>query len=292
MQYNRRTGQFTKTITIRSDFPIVFQPITLSHGSEHRHIIDVKRAPAFRIQDLPPELRNNIYRFVLQEDGPVRIEAYKNSEERRARRPVRESFVNQMSTIGGRRYIDHYGQVPSDYSLLRVNKQFNAEASPIAYSHTFEFGRIAIMGLFLESIGEQSRYVKNISLPNPGGWSPGDGRKHFGLLMGASGLRKLVVEVDTISRGSGRAHNKVSVGNFVSAIMPLMKKLHRERKGFSGAESVLEIVKVTGRRVFCGHGGFKCKNETEECGNCVQGRESAVVLDGMVRKMLAKALKI
>lgn len=98
--------------------------------------------------------------------------------------------------------------------------------------------------------------------------------------------------MDTISRGSGRAHNKVSVGNFVSAITPLMKKLHRERKGNAGAESVLEIVSVTGRRLFCGHGGFACKNLGEECGNCVQGRESAVVLDGMVRKMLAAALKI
>ncbi|EME85340.1 uncharacterized protein MYCFIDRAFT_88756 [Pseudocercospora fijiensis CIRAD86] len=130
----------------------------------------------FRFSDLPTELKVRIYGYVLilGETGCVTLDTHNwwSSDFRRSRQKcVTKGFkrTDKSPWHKGLKWEEQeakwVGGEPSPFSLLLVNKEINAEATPIAYgSNCFDIKSYPIARSFAKTIGANLKHLTMIRL--------------------------------------------------------------------------------------------------------------------------------
>ncbi|PPJ56977.1 hypothetical protein CBER1_00497 [Cercospora berteroae] len=187
-----------------------------------RVIIEVLTKAGFRLFDLPPELRERIYGFVFAEPTGYKIDIYRSSIRMDAQRDFLEGIFLKKVVHGGdfRNVRTHKGQKwddqrlkwiggpPNVLSLLRVNRQIHAEATPVAYG-TNRFvlysNKFACAQRFIRVIGPSAQFLRDIQIRDISSLK----QLHHILmaLSNAPGVRRLVVP-DLLATVSARSAAK------------------------------------------------------------------------------------
>lgn len=118
---------------------------------------------------LPPEIRKEIYSYLLVEEKRIVISRFK---EQKQHRPVRMgSYRNSNHTDS---IYDHDDRKwtkapPGCDALLLVNKLVSQEASQVLYGlNHFAFEHSAALQSFLECVGNSRQHLRHIALMSQG----------------------------------------------------------------------------------------------------------------------------
>ena len=235
-----------------------------------RHALILEPTTGFRLLDLPPEIRANIFSLLLEENKPIRIEAFKlKGKDRRA---VRESFESKHTRLHKNlQWDDSKGKwldlPPSAYSLVRVSKHVSREVLPIAFGkNKFEFARTAELNIFLESIGSMRKYLRHIRLPDNRAYTAGRGAITFRNLLPAMDLRSIVINHTTICNTGGRDSRGVTLRDLIKDMEPYLRVLHASLTARDSHVIVLDVVRVVSKKCDgCLGNGYNCGQQNKDC---------------------------
>ncbi|KAK1076437.1 hypothetical protein LTR33_008949 [Friedmanniomyces endolithicus] len=172
--------------------------------------------------DLPPEIRNEIYSLTLCSDTPAKIDAERRLTEGLPRRPR----VHVRSRTDK---IPHLNA-----TLLRISHRIYAEAAPILYgANTFSFVSESTLHTFLEMIGDSRKYVRRIEI-----MYIGDSR----VLRSALHLLKQAKQLESFECQPGMLRRLFLKKNQVKALLPWLKTLQKGAQGVAGRKGALEIL--------------------------------------------------
>lgn len=225
---------------------------------------------AGKLEDLPAEIRNTIYKMVLADSDVVRLKTYSPRDDVafvvngvKSIRVVR----NQVAPVGHKRDSRHRGQelkmvgkgkewveIPVKHALLEVNKAVRAEAAPILYrTNVFELETIRALDYFLIQIGDENKsYLRNIelrSLPSAP-WKPEDEveidvvpyqvRAMFRL---ASSPNLRTISINSLPEW-GEDRDEESIARYVAACMPALKTLRRSYRANEIKADIFDVLRI------------------------------------------------
>jgi hypothetical protein len=181
------------------------------------------------LQKLPAEIRNTIYKMLLQPTDALR-------------------FYRKASVT----YPWHYElyTIPCDElnntAILRANKQIFHEAATILYgSNVFTFSDAWTMRHLLGQMSTRMRgLIRHVSFDEPGAYIKSMMKVSRPLLKESRALRTLKFHHDTICNGQkgGDLHTKIQ--GFIGDILPLMWSLRRAQRDAETPVDVLEIAQI------------------------------------------------
>lgn len=204
-------------------------------------------------ENLPSEIRNEIYSLVLVKDEPIYLRLFEpNHGEKRV---VPQGWRNQGKHRGQvwqpfcpRRWID---APPAFNALLRVNSTVAAEAAPILYSKNrvaFDMCRTAIE--FVEQIEDSKVHLCYITICSD--WSMRRGMVMLlSVLTDATSLRKLELHIYDHWRHRLYARSNVDAEReLVALFKPFLTVLHHSYRRQRLSASVLDVVQQQGLEKF------------------------------------------
>lgn len=209
-------------------------------------------AGGFRLMDLPPEIRNLIYSFMVEaDDCKVRITTSKKVHE-----PRRPALGGGKWDAGSKRRV-----APSAlYStILRTSKQVLREAAPILYgTNHFSFNGFGTLQIFLDRIGSMRKYLRFIRM-DTSGFQRSKVRTSLNMLKDATDLRMLSFDHENLCLDKVPYYfHKVTLTTFTYFVRPFLKALHRARLGSNNEMSVLDVIKIEWERC------IKCKESAPD----------------------------
>ena len=244
------------------------QTIIIDGTGKGRYMIEVLSMVGFRLLELPPELRERIYGFALPQPTTYDIKTYTTMDatcNRASKTKVvsTNTFLSHDSHRGQK--FDHAnakwrGGPPSELSLLLVNKQIHAEATPFFYrSNCFRFHTKigARINLFIETIGPSVQHLGEIKLDKV---SIPQLKEVLVLLKAATGLRKLHLGMEgdslLLKQVAGKAKDEgdpvswaCAFNKVVSNFLIELKKAYRASNRSWKAADVVQFVKSDSRFV-------------------------------------------
>ena len=190
---------------------------------------------------LPPELRNRIYKFVLVEEKPVKLQSYQPSDKlyyKKNGRLTSRFADKEVAPVNHNRDSQHRGQhwngmfwteIPSKTALTQVNKKLNSETSSILYGcNTFDFTTTVALERFLNQIGNNKQYLRTVGLScSPLGHVFASGNRAMVALQVATSLHTLSVTnfpIEHIDTSSDRV--RLCIREHVEMFSPLLISLH------------------------------------------------------------------
>ncbi|THX57986.1 hypothetical protein D6D06_03332 [Aureobasidium pullulans] len=242
---------YNQTVALTSKKPFSLEPVLMNEGPyKGRYVLVLQPEPAdnekFSFLELPAEIRNMIYSYVLERPGWSLHISGKNSGviEPRWRKESGEWVTPAM---------DSYST-----SLMRVNKQISAESTPYLFSrHKFEFPDSTMMYRFLEYIGPER--VKSLVSVCVGTQYHTTAKKAFKLLGHAISLTKLEL-AESYYRGNYYSH----MLRWHIQMLPFIQALCLAGRS---REDAIGIVSITGAiRGSCSTHGYFRPGSVDECG--------------------------
>ncbi len=198
----------------------------------------------FRFPDLPAEIRNMIFSYLLEEEKPIVMATAKRVNH--PRRPVRIDWNSRNERNAGLDWDTKAGEwrnkPPSALSLLRANKQIFEEAASIVYGNHFKFLKFACLKIFLESIGDMRRFLRHITIGRTG-YNRNQATPIFKNLKESVNLRTLTFGHEDVCRDSwSYGTSTTTTESFVRQIMPVLESI---RKNHPKDElNILDIIKI------------------------------------------------
>lgn len=179
----------------------------LAKHSQTKQVPEVEKAQSFRFFDLPPELRDMIYKMALEDANGVSLIARTDGSRRTARRGSvypEEDFSRQYFKSRRLKWDTAKELAPASTRflpvLLAVSRQINAEAINILYGQNFIFGDPAALHHFLAIIGPRNQQrLTSIQLAYYGSGTASSNAMCFSaltLLSGATKLKKLFINCE------------------------------------------------------------------------------------------------
>lgn len=259
---------------------MAFQLIATEGPLAGQTILVLEPTETFRFTDLPPEIRNMVYGYLIDVPGDVQICSHKPIG--KERRSVPSTSIPGLYRSRRRRSLNWAGQDPESeghflraYGLLRVSKQLQSETGSLFYGNTtFAFHNWCDLDLYLDSIGSMRRFIRRIKVPNnPRGSSKS--RTVMKKLKDATGLEALFVRHDNLCPSVYRWRGWMGVVGLINTFKPLLKAVqssHRLNAGAAAAD-VLDVVQIeaqSGEKALCSH----CRDDSgQSCYLCRMGRD-------------------
>ena len=196
---------------------------------------------------LPPELRKEIYSYLLVEEKRIVISRYK---EHKQYRPVRMgSYRNPDHTDST---YDRYTKVwtktaPGPDALLLVNKLVSQEAAQVLYGlNHFEFEHVAALQTFLENVGDSRQHLRRVALLGQAviyshQWDAMD--TSLRLLTQASGLRSLELPHLAFC-GTPFGRSATNPRTFVQHCKPLLESLRASFERQNLDISIFDVIRI------------------------------------------------
>jgi hypothetical protein len=228
-------------------------------------------AEAGDLEKLPPEIRNEIYALALVQAEPFALCNYgydqRNIGEPTSGRSRAPRMKNEWTRTDkpkvapvdhkrnfkgrGHQYIKgKWVEVPSNVALLCVNKKIHMEAAPVLYGRTkFRFQHANTMRRFLDSIGDNVQYLRDIGIHRRGWeWRYGfvQARHAFETLAAAKSMHTLEVShVDLCPTANARDPTHYpGIHKVVELCRPLFDSLKIAYKNNDVKASILEVIKI------------------------------------------------
>ncbi|KAK5175849.1 uncharacterized protein LTR77_000989 [Saxophila tyrrhenica] len=155
------------------NYPEMFSlvPLVITQGPYRgRHVLMLEPEKGVSFLDFPPEIRNMIFSYLLEEDAPIQMSTARRTNE--ARRAVRSDWNARNGRNKGLKWNTTTrawdNKPPSALALLRANKQIHSETAPMVYANEFEFQNFSNLQVFLESLGSMRRFLRNIRIGSRG----------------------------------------------------------------------------------------------------------------------------
>jgi hypothetical protein len=226
-------------------------------------------ADAGDLEQLPPEIRDEIYALALVQTEPLTLCNYGNDQKRLGERSGRGRRAPKMKNQWARTKkpkvapVDHkrnlkgrghkyvkgkWVKVPSNVALLCVNKKIYMEAAPVLYSRTrFRFRHPGTMRRFLNSIGDNVKYLRDVGLCR---WE-----FRAGLVQARHALEALAAaeNIHTLEVSEGDLYPNVpaqwrawlpGTDKVVRLCRPLFNSLKASYKHNGLKASILEVIKI------------------------------------------------
>jgi hypothetical protein len=296
---------YSHIVDIRDGEPFTLIPITMTEGPlKDRRMILLEPINVFRFMDLPPEMRNRVYGYLLE--SVVDLVLVISRPYSPQRRVVNRSVTLQDYPIGIKNYRGFAREDPAvskwypeplfNVGLLRVSKQVYAEAAPILYgSNTFSFNHATAIKATLLAMDRGRAFLRNVNLRYRGyAQIPLKSSQHL-LKNAAKTLRSFTVH-HTCACAHGTTN---SLEKFFSDILPLLKAVHKVQKGVPNPIDVLKIVKFYWEETPCanctgypGNLSVPCMNGECKRYRCADLDEHVRDLTKQFREMLAKELEL
>ncbi|KAF2750759.1 hypothetical protein M011DRAFT_474262 [Sporormia fimetaria CBS 119925] len=166
-----KSYDFTHIMKLTSGTPFnLVRQVMLTEGPYAGHVaILLKQSQPFRFLELPPSVRNRIYKILLRpEGGEIPITVTHGSHK-----------FAYSRTFGSKNKL----------AILAVSKQVYDEATPIAYGYRFVFTGTQVLNIFLLQI--HKRFIKYIGNIQSETYNPASARNVFHTLQEATSLRRL-----------------------------------------------------------------------------------------------------
>jgi hypothetical protein len=229
-----------------------------SSGLQHHQTV----ADLGTLENLPAELRNRIYKFVLFEEDRVKLQSYQPSDKlyyKTNGKLTSRVAEKEVAPVDHHRDLQHMGQrwngmewaeLPSKTALTMVNKLLNSETSSILYGcNTFDFTTTVSLERFLNQIGDNKKHLRAVGLScSPVGHVFASGSRAMTALTVATSLHTLSVTnypVEHIEVNSELV--KRSIRDHVEMFAPLLTSLHASLKARGRGADILNVVKINRR---------------------------------------------
>lgn len=225
----------------------MFSQLTVADGPfKGRNVLMlVPTTEAFRFMDLPPELRNRIYRYVLGSSSHFfsKSRRGKNGSKEKGRRLRAQQYIRQTH-----RNAPGYTRAIKNESILTVSKEVTREVAPMLYgAEAFNFDSSRKLKHFVSGIGSMVVYLRDICI-----WkiSQSTLRTACNALKKASSLCALIIYYEILrmngdtrflmsGRRSGRRQWALKDGSEVlDYVLPLVKAQHKLQMRKPGSKSI------------------------------------------------------
>ncbi|KAK3622776.1 hypothetical protein LTR56_021977 [Elasticomyces elasticus] len=247
-QWNTQDGKFSQDIKVLHNESFTLEPLVITEGQyKGRHILmlmPVKNKNYSRFLHLPPELRNRVYEFMPVKSKPIAMSSHKiiNGRKRSVIKTLHSEMHEGMTWDKSRG--KWTGEVPSSFSLLRVNKQLLSETAPMAYGNTFSFDSISDANIFLHGVGDMSVHIRDLRLRRFS-YQKTKIRSFLSLATGnANSLRRIHFLHEYMCTRPGVLYGDTTVEKFVEICKTSLKKMHKARKDSKTAVQVLDLIHI------------------------------------------------
>lgn len=185
---------------------------------------------------LPPEIRKQIYTYLLVENDTIAVKRFSRAKSNR-----------KYDTAALRRWWTRRSS-----GILLVNRLIRQEAAPVLYGcNKFEFLNALVLHHFLEQIGDAKRHLRHVAMHEDGlifmkSWK--SMKKAIQILASVKGLRTLEVSLLALCRND---KPKIQIRDLVHHCKPLLKALDDDfvKKGLN--TSVFDIIKISLGQSIC-----------------------------------------
>jgi hypothetical protein len=196
---------------------------------------------------LPPEIRKEIYSYLLVEDKRVVISRYNEHQQYRTVRMGSYRNPNHIDSTYDRDTQVWTKTAPGPDALLLVNKLVSQEAAQTLYGlNYFEFENIAALHCFLECIGDSRQHLRHISILGQSvlyryKWEVMDASLR--LLTQASGLRSLELPHLAFC-GTPFGRSATDPRTLVQHCRPLLESLKASFERQNLDMSIFDVIKI------------------------------------------------
>jgi hypothetical protein len=190
-------------------------------------------ADAGDLGKLPPEIRKEIYTYLLAEDIIIPIKHFYHFQgaENRCKPDTVALRLEEKRSSG----------------VLRVNKLIKEEAVQVLYGYNkFEFMDAGVLHQFLGQIGDAKRHLRHVTMCRDGLVFMGSWKlmeQSIQMLASVKGLRTLEVPHSTLCR-IGTLTNKIQIKELVQHCKPLLAALNDHFIKNDLGASVFDIIKI------------------------------------------------
>ena len=196
---------------------------------------------------LPPEIRKEIYSYLLIEEKRVVISRYKDKAQYRVVRMGSYRNPNRTDSTYDRDTRVWTKAAPGPDALLLVNKLVSQEAAQVLYGlNHFEFENVAALQSFLENVGDSRQHLRHVALLGRSilyryKWTAMD--TSLRLLTQATGLRSL--ELPHIAFcGTLYGKSATDPRTFVQHCRPLLESLKASFERQNLDISIFDVIKI------------------------------------------------
>lgn len=211
----------------------------------HRALVLVP-AGSFRLLDLPAEIRQMIYEYLLTRENPIKLKRYIG-------RIVQQSFTHGTVKTDGwdaelRKWKSRECHL---HAIMGVNKEIQQEAAEVLYStNRFVFQDPQTLSLLSKLAGEGTHHLRHIELAASRGDTSGHLAAALNVLKECASLRTLSLPHATICTSVDTTHpayprrpsENIAAKALVDACIPLLFNLQKTRHQRQIAGNVLDVI--------------------------------------------------
>lgn len=207
----------------------------------HRALVLVP-AGSFRLLDLPVEIRQIIYSFLVTREKPIKLKRYQT-------RLVQQSFTHGTAKSTGWDIESKKWTIREKHLLgvSGVNKQIHNEAAEMLYgTNRFIFEDPQTFSLLAKLSGTSIRHLRHVHIEIPRGGTGIHLSAALNLLKNCASLRSLRIPHSAYCTAensySHRSKAIVSVATLVEVCTPMLFALEKARQQTRFTQSVLDVI--------------------------------------------------